>query len=127
MPKLLSALLIFFYMLPAVGFSVDVHWCGKKVKLIAFDSPHEKKCPCSKKMPAGCCKDIHVSAKLTDNQKAASQLTAPNNCSKQLNSVVSLLVSKPVSHVIVFDFTRYHAPPFKNKLPVYLANHIFRI
>ena len=128
MRKLLSALLIFLYILPAVGFSMDIHWCGKKLKLVAFDSPHEKKCPCKKEMPSGCCKDAHVSVKLADNQKIPTQLTISNKSFiKIFKAFISFSVPTLKSHALAFDFTRYHAPPYKSKLPVYLANSIFRI
>jgi hypothetical protein len=128
MRKLLSAFLIFIYILPAVGFSMDVHWCGKKLKVVAFDSPHEKKCPCNKEMPSGCCKDSHVSVKLSDNQKTTTQLNAPHNSFvKKINPLVSFSVPTLESHAVAFDFTKYHAPPFKSKLPVYLVNSIIRI
>ena len=115
-------------MLPAIGFNLDLHWCGNKVKLVSFDSAHEIKCPCSKKMPLGCCKDVHVSVKLTDNHKTASQLNIPNNIFvTQLSAVVSLPGLIPSSQFEVFVFTKYHDPPFKSELPVYLTNNIFRI
>ena len=128
MRKLVSAFLIFLYILPAIGFSIGIHRCGNKVKVITIDSPHEKKCPCSKKMPSGCCKDVHLSLKLTDNHKTATQLAVPNNnFVKQLSVIASFETLNPISQVTLFDFTYYYAPPFKSKQPVYLANSIFRI
>ena len=116
-------------MVPAIGFSMDLHWCGNKVKLVSVDSAHKKKCPCNKKMPPGCCKDVHVSVKLIENQKAPSHLTIPNKSFvKQVSAVGSLSVSTSSSQQVeVFDFANYHAPPFKSKLPVYLAISVFRI
>jgi hypothetical protein len=115
-------------MLPAIGFSMDLHWCGKNVRLVAFDSAHEKKCPCSKKMSSSCCKDVHVSIKLSDNQKNVSCIVSPgNNFVKYFSSVICLFVSLPASQFEAFDFANYHAPPFKSKQPVYLTNSIFRV
>jgi hypothetical protein len=121
-------LLCLLYILPAIGFSMDLHWCGKSVKLVTFDSAHEKKCPCSKKMSSSCCKDVHVSIKLSDNQKNASRVIAPSNdFVKHFNFAICLFVSLPASQVEAFDFADYHAPPFKSKQPVYLANSVFLI
>jgi len=79
-------------------------------------------------MSSGCCKDAHVTVKLTDNHKTTSQLTLPgNNLLKHFSPVVSVLVSKPFSLVEAFDFANYHSPPFKSKQPVYLAYSVFRI
>jgi hypothetical protein len=126
--KTATILLCLLYILPAIGFSVDIHWCGKNIKLVAFDSPHEKKCPCKKDMPSGCCKDDHVSVKLSDSQKTPTQLTIPpNNFIKYYSPIVSPPVPTLESHAVDFDFTKYHAPPFESKLPVYLANNIIRV
>lgn len=128
MRKLLSIFLIFFYLIPAVGFSVDAHWCGKKLRIVAIDSVHEKKCPCSKKMSTGCCNDVHVSVKLTDSQKASAQVIAPTqNLVKNLDVAIVLAILFTNSNVKVFDFSKYHAPPFKFKQPVYLSINVFRI
>ena len=128
MRKLVNILLVVFYLIPVIGFSVDLHKCGKKIRVVSINASHETKCPCGSEMPFGCCKDFHVSVKLTDNQKTTSQLYIPkNNFVKQLSTIYSFSVLVPPSQVIVFDFVNYHAPPFKSKQPVYLTNSIFRI
>ena len=107
---------------------MNLHWCGKKVRIVAFDSSHEKRCLCSKKMPAGCCKDVHVKVKLTENHKTASQIVIPvTDFVRYFDSFFSVAVPKWAPQIVVFDFTNYHAPPFKSKQPVYLANSVFRI
>lgn len=128
MKKFITILLTICYLLPAVGFSMDLHWCGKSVKIVTINSSHQKKCPCGKKMPSKCCKDVHVSVKITDNQKASAQLSAPqNNFVKQISTCIIALVLTPFSDNCLNDFSCYHAPPFKTKQPAYISNHIFRI
>lgn len=117
-----------FYLIPSIGFSIDVHWCGKKLKIVSFDAAHEKNCPCSKKRAKGCCKDVHVSLKLTDSQKTSTEVTSPSNgFVKHLTATIPCLISLSPRHNFVFNFSRYHAPPFKSKEPVYLLNSVIRI
>lgn len=128
MRKLVAILLLFFYLIPAIGLSIDAHWCGKKVKIVSIDSSHEKKCPCSKKMSNGCCSDVHVSLKLTDSQKIATQVNFPSNSFvKLIAATLPCLISLSPRNNFVFNFSTYHAPPFKSKEPVFLLNSVIRI
>jgi hypothetical protein len=124
------ALILFsiYYLLPAVGFSIDLHWCGNQVSAVTFSSGSEQTCGCAKKMAAGCCKSSHISIKLQDNHKTEIQLSAPKNNSVKDIQVATLPVSSLTSsQVLVFDISGYHSPPPKSKQPVYLANNVFRI
>jgi hypothetical protein len=126
--RILVILFTLFYLLPAVGVSLDLHKCGKKVKVIEINSPHGAKCPCGTAMPFDCCKDVHLSVKIDDSQKITkSSLSFRLNVFKQFDLPVIIKIGETVTRVNVFDFSSYHAPPFKNKQPVYLINSIFRI
>lgn len=127
MAKIATVLFAFFYLLVATGFNLSAHWCGNKIRFVSLDSPHEKKCPCGKKMRPGCCKDIHAYFKITDTQKAASKVALPS-----YNFVKAITFASPQSErlfqqVLIFDITNYHAPPFKTKLPVYLTSGTLRV
>src|SRR5436190_10471328 len=105
-------------MLPAMGMSIDTHWCGKRVKLISIYAAHENKCPCGKKMSKGCCKDVHLWIKLSQNQKSSSQQPGSciaSNSIKETKVIDIFSLSKISSPFIVIDFTKYHAPPYKYK------------
>ena len=107
---------------------MNLHKCGKKIKVVSLNSSHENKCPCGTEMPFDCCKDIHVCVKIIDAQKESKQISVQHSTNfKSQNIPVILSIGKPSSQVDAFNFANYHAPPFKNKLPVYLANNIFRI
>ena len=126
--KNLVILFAFIYLIPAIGFSIDLHWCGKKVKIVYVNSSHESRCPCGTNMPFGCCKDVHLTLKIVDAQKSTDQIIVP--CSvdfKQICTYVVPSIVEPFSKIVAFDFSNYHAPPFKSKTPVYLTNSIFRI
>jgi len=79
-------------------------------------------------MPFDCCKDVHLSVKIDDSQKTNKCVTDFRlNEFKQLDFSLTVKFNEPVSHIPAFDFSSYHAPPFRNKQPVYLTNSIFRI
>jgi len=118
----------FLYLVPAVGVSLDLHKCGKKVRVVEINAPHGAKCPCGTSMSMNCCKDVHLSVKIVDSQKANKSFVVFRiQDFKQFDFPVTVKIGEPVSQVPVFDFSSYHAPPFKNKQPVYLTNSIFRI
>ena len=128
MKKIAILFLIFFYLIPAIGVSLDVHWCCHNLKIVDINSTHEKKCPCGKKMPPKCCRDYHVSAKLTQVQQGTDHVSVPScNLIKIFNAESSICLFNIHSDDLIFDFTKYHAPPFKSKLPVYLDFSVFRI
>jgi hypothetical protein len=107
---------------------MDLHKCGKKIRAISINAPHKSKCPCGIKMPAGCCKDFHLLIKIVDaQQESKCILIQTNNLFKQVDYPEILILGETYSHFEVFDFSSYHAPPFKIKLPVYLVNSVFRI
>ena len=117
------------YLIPAVGVSLDLHKCGKKIKVISVNASHKVKCPCGVDMPFDCCKDIHLSVKIVDAQQSSKSTITPQSINFKLLSLQTLIaLSEPCfSQVESFDFSNYHAPPFKSKQPVYLTNSIFRI
>ena len=126
--KALVILISILYLIPVVGFSLDLHWCGKKVKVVSVNAAHETKCPCGTEMPFDCCKDVHLNVKVSDSQKCSKHISNPKQIHfNLLPNFVILAIGEPASQVEVFDFSSYHAPPFKSKAPVYITNSIFRI
>jgi hypothetical protein len=117
-----------FYLLPAVGFSINVHWCGGKVASVAIEVIGNGKCACGKEMKKGCCKDIKTIVKLTDNQKNTTQLIAPQNNQVKHLSELSIITQQILySQVTLLNCTNYHAPPSNCQNSVYLSNCVFRI
>ena len=128
MKRIATILLTFFYLIPAIGFSFDIHWCGNKVRSVSIIKAHGEKCPCGMKMKAGCCKDVHTNIKLSESQKGSSQIVSPNNSiTKYLTefSIKNNLTLYPKTDVI--DIANYHSPPAIRRLPVFLLNSNFRI
>ncbi len=126
--RVLVILFSLIYLASAVGFSMDLHRCGKSVKAVSVNASHKTKCPCKKNMPSGCCKDIHLKIKISDSQKNVQHLSFNNvSCDNHLFGTVILSDSEVFTNIRIFDFSLYHAPPFKIKQPVYLTNCIFLI
>lgn len=118
-----------FYLIPAIGVSINLHRCGKKITIIELNSSHKRQCPCGKKMPSNCCKDVRLSFKIADDQKCSNNFITPQTVNfNHLYTLPSVsLCNECFSQKAIFDFSCYHAPPNKNKQPVYLINSIFRI
>ncbi len=116
------------YLIPAIGLSVNLHKCGKKIKVINLNSSHETKCPCGKEMPLNCCKDIQLMVKLNDNHKVAQSTPAIN-----LNFVklftAAFYLSEVFQRLQLSDtsFENYHSPPDLHRQAVYLVIGVFRI
>ncbi len=129
MKRIVVIFLTLFYLLPAVGFSINVHWCGGKVSSVAIEIIGNEKCDCGKEMKKGCCKDIKTIVKLTDNQKRTTQLSVPqNNQVKHVSELSSLLVQQiSLLQATAIRFTHYHSQPSNCKSSVYLSNCVFRI
>lgn len=128
MKKIAILLLTSIYLLPAIGFSIGMHICGNRVTALNFENFGRNGCPCGVEMKGDCCKNIHVAFQITDNQKAATELTISKyNFSKFISES-----SLPVQFIsllqpIIFEYSDYHAPPPTAKRPVYLNNRVFRI
>ena len=128
MKKAAILFLTFLYLLPATGFSMAMHVCGSKVTSVTIENFSSGDCMCGTKMKGGCCKNVHVTFKITDNQKIAAELTiSKSEFAKQIFE--SSLPVQFVSYLQPndFEFPNYHAPPPDGKRPVYLNNRVFRI
>lgn len=126
MKRLIAIFLTIFYLLPAIGFSFNIHWCCNKINSVSFGTPKPDKCShCKAK--SSCCRDVHITVRITNNQHGSSLVTVGGNSVKPLVAVVNTIPFTSSSQERVFDFTNYHAPPFKSKLPVYLSNSVFKV
>ena len=127
MRRIVIILFTVIYILPAIGFSINVHWCGNKVSSITIETTQKNKCACGKKMKQGCCKDTHTLIKLTDNQKVASTLTIPSSNPTEINVFIIPKTGLFFSQPKISGCTSDHAPPYISKQPVYLSCNVFRI
>lgn len=125
-------LLLFVYLLPAIGVQASVHFCGGEISSIALFNKTEPCCCKStkqgkyRKMPSDCCDTKTVQVKNTENQIPASfesSFKAPliavlkmfvlpnttiNNASKKsIFSILSLWLFKPKLYLSFNAFLFY--------------------
>ncbi len=127
MKRIAVIIVTFFYLIPVVGFSINLHWCGNNLTLVKIGTPFNTTCgSCQKGMHRSCCKNIQLLIKFNDNQnKPAVASQSIINCFKIFaQSSVQLFAN---GSSVTLSFYTYHSPPFKSKLPVYITNNIFRI
>ena len=128
MKRIAIILITLCYLLPAIGLSINVHWCGGKISSVKFQSITAPECRCGKKMLPGCCKDFQTLIKLTDNQKAGSSFSFPKDFQTEIQQFTTASKTGLLYFELqTFDYFKDKVPPFKNKLPVYLVNKVFRI
>lgn len=124
MKKIAAIFLVFLYLIPSIGFSMDLHFCGGNVTAVSIQKALDKDCVCGKKASSKCCKEVHVEVKLDDSQKAASSLIV----SKQVNEIKLFTKAFPETESIILSLANYtvyyypsHFQVFLNK-PVYIMN-----
>ena len=115
------------YSIANFGIGVHTHWCGGKISSVKISFSSEHTCGCGPKMEKSCCKNEFIYSKLSNEHlKCAGTIFSSNKIEFQYKVTVQNLefVLQPF---FVKDFSQYHAPPFKTKLSVFLANKVFRI
>jgi len=140
MKKILVTILALVYLVASMGATVHLHYCMDK--LVAWGLGNEKNgkksCPyCGMAKTTkdkhcisqkdGCCKDEQKQVKIEKDQDATS---FQYNFSKQFEVLSSYsLVSYFPTYIIspVLEFPTTHAPPFEEKVPVFVRNCVFRI
>jgi hypothetical protein len=129
MKKLLSIILMFFYIIPAIGVNVNLHYCGGELSSVSHSLVESKKCLCKpNKMKKGCCEDKQQTFKLDNNQQKAN-VTTPNL--KNLTFIIATTTAiYPIpsfyKSVERTDCIVYN-PPEYYKRDICLQNCVFRI
>jgi hypothetical protein len=129
MKKFNVILLLCFYILPAIGLNVFVHYCGGKISSISIAIAHHDSCGCeSKKMKKDCCKDETFSFEFDDDQIQLKQdfnTIAKFTYSPTLLSQPLLLPNCSYKSLTVLDCS-FH-PPNKGSTSLYILNRVIRI
>lgn len=130
MKRITVILLMFLYMIPAVGVTVTAHYCGGKVTSVSFnpfDTKH--KCPCgSKKMKRDCCKDKTTTLKLDETQQKTQQISC--NFMKVTNFqpvIPTNLIFDYHTPLLSTEFDYSTHPPDDLKHSLYILHCVFRI
>lgn len=130
MKKAILFLVVFLYLVPAVGITVSAHYCSGELSDISFGAADKALCPCGSGIAKkSCCEDVIFSLKLDGQQQKA------NTGSWQLQDVA---IIPPAHNPFVETFVplfaeepqRIHtigSPPGRFKTPLYIQNESFLI
>ena len=140
MKKVFVAILAFLYLGSSVGATVHLHYCMNKLVSWGFgeNKSNKKACPfcgMAKKTNGnhcarhtnGCCKDEQKFIKVEKDQKAS---VFGYSFLKHFDDLISYSVGTTSVYNAfspVLEYTTSHAPPFKEKVPVFIRNCVFRI
>jgi hypothetical protein len=123
-------LVIFFsmlYLTVTSGITMNLHYCGGKLKTVSFFSNNEKGCCGTKKKSKGCCKDKTKLIKVEENHKA-SKVTEASNPTVHLVALLSSQLLFNLSNDNSVDIiSKYYSPPVLYDNPLYLKHQVLLI
>jgi hypothetical protein len=123
-------LLMFLYLVPAVGVTVSAHYCGSintSVSYNPFDTSH--KCACgSEKMKNDCCKDENSVIKLNNDQHQAQPFTIHFFKTFDFPALIAANCTSLFQPSFLIDrLYKPHHPPDNLKQSLYLLHRVFLI
>jgi len=129
MKKITVILLLFCYLIPAIGLSVNQHYCGGKLTSVSILISDSHSCPCGKKtMNKDCCKDKTTIIKFKDTQNFSKKVAS--NFSQTFKFLVQVFPVYNYNYPAV-AFEKHlpfdHPPPLQKSEPLYLLNRVFLI
>ncbi len=129
MKRIAVIILMFLYLIPAIGVTVSAHYCGGKISSLSLKFADTHKCACGNKaMKKDCCKDETKTFKLKDSHQFSTSYLIDDN--KQIDfqtALAALLIFPDYVEFISTDFYGKNHPPDNIKLPLYIQNRVFRI
>jgi hypothetical protein len=130
MKKIALLLILFLYLVPAIGITVSAHYCGSRITWLSLNFEHqEHKCACgSKKMKTDCCKDEITFIKLDNKQintstdfNTVAPITAILNPLQGFANKGLCLSTQPIIQLLCLP------PPDNLKHPLYVRHCTFLI
>lgn len=127
MKKFLVIFFSVFYLTSTSGISLNIHYCGGKIKHVSLFNSSEKGCCGKKKMSKKCCKDKVSYFKIKDDQQSNQSAKIISRTSKI--TPVILPVFKFAGYVVCTNIPvlNYHAPPVFYDNPLYLKHRVLLI
>lgn len=123
-------ILMFLYLIPAIGINGTVHYCGGDIASITINGiGSSEKCGCgSKRMASDCCSDENFSFQLDDDQYKTPLFTF--NTLKSIDFSPAIITQVTFNYRIPFiqkGIYHSHHPPDKLKQPLYILHQVFII
>lgn len=130
MKRIASILLFLIYLVPAIGVSVTMHYCGGRLASASLRlRPESKVCPCGMKaVKRSCCKDKTVFIKLAADQ---SWIKVATPTFKNIEQKAALPVRSDRMPALTGTYqihdTPYDPPPYSEGCRIFLRNRVVRI
>jgi hypothetical protein len=121
-------LLLVVYGIATLGIGITRFYCCGKLKSTSINLAHEQKQKCGGEGKTdGCCKTKYQSIKVKDNHVAGEIASIPSK-----HFVVLHLLASSFEAITLVDHSlnvanASHAPPLKEKVPIYILNCVYRI
>ncbi|MES2779454.1 MAG: hypothetical protein V4651_06100 [Bacteroidota bacterium] len=124
-------LMILCYLTPAIGVTVNIHFCGSKLSSFSFNfQQQEHSCECGqRKMKSDCCQDKTASIKSVTDQDIDS-FTSHSIGNKILSVKQLFFVQRqydPIVHRESKHIRFAHPPPFQKGISLHLLNRVLLI
>ena len=127
MKKLLTISLAVFYLFIASGVYVNMHYCGGKLKKIAFYSVNDEDGCCgSEEKSDGCCKDKSSFIKVKDDHHSFGAVKVASNFLKY-SEVIQPELKISLSPEFTNQRNTDHDPPVYYDNPLYLKLKVLLI
>jgi len=128
MKKSLIILFASFYLVLASGLSINLHYCGGKLKDISlFSTSSEDGCCGNKKKSKGCCKEKSAFIKVKNNHFAGNNVKVLNSPVKSIPAAIFHQFFEIQNAEIALTALNYHAPPLLYDNPIYLKHRVIII
>ena len=116
-----------FYLISSSGISLNVHYCGGKIKHVSIINANEKDCCGKKKMSKKCCKDKVAYFKIKDNHKSNQFAKVVTPSVKLINAVLPTTSVDFYVNSVHSSIQNDHAPPVIYDNPLYLKHRVLLI
>lgn len=128
MKKAAVILFTIYYLVLASGLSINLHYCGGKLKEISFlGEVNEDGCCGKKEKSKGCCNEESTFIKVKDDQFAGSAVKVLINTTKAIPIAVFselFIIQDPHS---TYTSLSNHSPPVVYDNPIYLKYKVLII
>ena len=127
MKKFVAIFFSIFYLISSSGISLNVHYCGGKMKHVSFITTNEKGCCGKKKMSKKCCKDKVAYFKIKDNHKSNLVAKVVPPPVKLINTVLPSVHVDCYTSTVIVTVENNHSPPVIYDNPLYLKHRVLLI
>ncbi len=126
--KLAILSLLLLYLGTSAGFALSLHFCGKEISDIRLNHQEKKSCCKNEENSTDrCCKDKHISVKISDEQHHAQSAKIPAvSCTALFTATYNPFIPEPGSPAKL-QARSFRGPPATDPVPLTIKNCNFRI